>query len=111
WFNDCGETEYFLEGTAPRFAPCWELDLAGLSERWSRRGDPDRYEDRMTLRQAERRLRERAREELDRLEIRGRGSERDAARQAERWIRERAEEELERLLRAAERLIERDPRR
>lgn len=117
WFNDCGEPEYFLEGTAPPSQDCWRFDLGNLRDlaeldgRFERGRDPDRYEDRVALRRAERWLRERIGSEMDRLELRGRVDEREAVRQAERWLRERGGEELERLLRLAERRLERDPRR
>ncbi|MFN2316068.1 MAG: penicillin-binding transpeptidase domain-containing protein, partial [Gemmatimonadales bacterium] len=117
WFNDCGREEYFLEGTAPPSERCWQFDLGDLRDlaeldgRFERGREPDRYEDRIALRRAERWLRERIGSELDRLELRGRVDEREAVRQAERWLRELGGEEMERLLRLAERRLERDPRR
>ncbi len=115
WFNDCGQREYFLEGTAPPTQRCWRFDLGDLSDLAELDGrfggrEPDRYEDRIALRRAERWLRERIGVEMDRLELRGRVDEDEAVRQAERWLRERGNE-LERLLRLAERRLERDPRR
>lgn len=110
WFSGCGEEEYFLEGTAPRTGPCWNFDLADLGERFDWDREPDRYEDRQALRRAQRQLRDRAREELERLErleIRGRRLDRDELREAQEWLRELAEGELERLVRAAERRLAR----
>ena len=117
WFDDCGREEYFLEGTAPPSSRCWRFDLGDLRDvaeldgRFALGREPDRYEDRVALRRAERWLRERIGSEMDRLELRGRVDEREAVRQAERWLREIGGAEMERLLRLAERRLERDPRR
>lgn len=80
WF-DCGEPEYFLDGTAPRSGPCWDLEPREPRGRAiSARGLGDL---------------------LRRFEVRG------DRREAEERLRELAEVEIERLLRSAERRLNR----
>jgi penicillin-binding protein 1B len=80
WF-DCGEPEYFLDGTAPRTGLCWDFEPRDPQGRAiSTRGLGDL---------------------LRRFEVRG------DRREAEERLREFAEVEIERLLRSAERRLSR----
>jgi membrane peptidoglycan carboxypeptidase len=118
WFGDCGETEYFLEGTAPRRGACLNFDLDGLLDLFRGRDNDD--DDR-----AERRIRRGGRDESSsrperairpngqdrRFNIDTRDAVREAeraVRQAEEWLRERGGEDAERLLAALERRIQRN---
>lgn len=99
WFDSCGTAEYFLAGTAPADGGCWSIDLADIG-RWFRGGDFDDDEDHDE--DDEDRDRDGRRQRLERER------ERDALRAAQRRIRDQAEEEFERLRREVERQLRRN---
>jgi penicillin-binding protein 1B len=104
WFGDCGETEYFLEGTAPRRGACLNFDLDGLLDLFRGGDDDDDDDDDRRRRDTRRGRSERiGRSDLSDLT----GLTERAVRQAEEWLRERSGEDLEKLMASLERRIQR----
>ncbi len=100
WFDGCGESEYFLEGTAPHSGGCWDIDLSGLRRLFGG-GDDDADDEHWGQDGRRGRL-----ARPDRSDLTGLADL--TVRRAEEWIRERAEAELERARQAAERRIRRN---